>query len=726
MTDALAHIWARPNEPLTAHTLNVVAQIDRLAQLRPLPQYPCLWRRLRWAAWLHDSGKLARAFQRGLRDRKARWGLRHEVLSLAFTAWAALDDADRLPVIAAVATHHRDLDWLLDTYRPSSGRVERLIAELDADETRVWYDWLGAQGLPLRPFSPPQAETIYAALDDLDAWHSDLERGGSAHPAFAETVLLRGYMFQADHRAAAGVSDVTAVALDQARLADALRGSPYPHQQAAAHYTGQSAVLVAPTGAGKTEAALLWAGSGPRLFYVLPHRASMNAMKIRLERYAPQVGLQHGRALAALYYQLLDKNSPDDALQQARAVHNLTRLMGQPVRVFSPYHLLRAAYQIKGFEALLADCQDAALVVDEIHAYDPQRLAMILGLLALLRERFGLRLLIMTATLPPVVADAIRSALGELPVIRADAETYRRFARHRVFVRPGDLFDALPEIASQAHSQATLVVVNTVRRARAAADQLCALGCDVLLLHSRFNGRDRSAHEHELLRRFGPQRQPPPYPIVVATQVVEVSLDISLDALYSDPAPLDALLQRFGRVNRMRQGGLRPVVVFEQPTGEDDRFTIYDPALVQRSVSVLQAHDGQPVDEQAVEAWLAEAYADSATWNENWRQAADEFNRAVIGPLHAFESADAGLSEMFRALLDECDVLPLSLEAEYQQLKDKRPIEAAALTVPLSWRQYKMLERRKQAWPSDEDRLFITSAPYDSETGLRLEEDDEG
>lgn len=725
MTDVLAHVWARPNEQLTAHTRSVVAQVDQLAQMRPLPQCPRLWQRLRWAAWLHDSGKLARAFQRGLRDRKVRWGLRHEVLSLAFTAWAELDDADRLPVIAAIATHHRDASWLLDCYRPSSGRVERLIAELDAGETRAWHDWLGAQGLPLRPFSPPRADTIHAALDDLDAWLSDLERDGSAHPAFAEAVLLRGYMFQADHRAAAGAPDLTAVTLDGARLADALRGSPYPHQQAALRLAGQSAVLVAPTGAGKTEAALLWAGGGPRLFYVLPYRASMNAMKIRLERYTPQVGLQHGRALAALYYQLLDTNSPDDALQQARAARNLARLMSQPVRVFSPYHLLRAAYQMKGFEALLADCQDAALVVDEIHAYDPKRLAMILGLLALLRRRFGLRLLIMTATLPPVVANAIHSALGELPVIRADAETYRRFTRHRVFVRPGDLFDALPAIASQAHSQATLVVVNTVRRARAAADQLRALGCPVLLLHSRFNSRDRAAHENELRRRFGPQRQPPPYPVVVATQVVEVSLDISLDALYSDPAPLDALLQRFGRINRTRQGDLCPVVVFEQPTGADDRFPIYDPALVQRSLAVLQARAGQPVDEQAVEAWLAEAYADSADWNESWQQAAAEFDRFVIKPLHAFESADAGLSEMFRALLDECDVLPLSLEEEHQQLKDERPIEAAALAVPLNWRQYKMLERRGQAWPAGADRLFMTSAPYDSHTGLQLEDDDE-
>lgn len=725
MTAPLQRILARPDELLTKHTLNVVAQIDQLARLRPLPQYPRLWQRLRLAAYLHDSGKLARGFQRGLYSRKHRWGLRHEILSLAFTAWAVIDEADRLPVIAAIATHHRDASWLLDTYRLSSGRAEQLIAELDAGDVSAWYGWLSAQEVRLHPFRMPEAADIHTALDDLDMWYAALEAGGSAHPAFAEAVLLRGYMLQADHRAAAGAPDQTGATLDKARLGSALRGRLYQHQQAAESYSGRSAVLVAPTGAGKTEAALLWAENGPRLFYALPYRASINAMKNRLEQFAPQVGLQHGRALAALYYQLLDEHGPDNALVQARAALNLSRLMSQPVRVFSPYHLLRVAYQMKGFEALMADCQDAALIVDEIHAYAPERLALILGLLALLRERFGLRLLIMTATLPPVVADAIRDTLGELPVIRADADTCRRFTRHRVFVRPGDLFDTLPEIASRSQQQATLVTVNTVRRARAAAAAFHDLGCDVLLLHGRFNARDRMAHEAELLRRFGSQRQPAPYPVVVATQVVEVSLDISLDALYSDPAPLDALLQRFGRINRTRKNDLCPVTVFEQPTGDGDRFAIYDPATVARSVAVLAAHNGEPVDESHISAWLAEVYADAAAWYERWHSALADFSRFVIAPLHPLESADRGLSEMFRALVDECAVLPLELEDEYHRLSQERPVEAEALTVSLSWGQYKMLERQGLAWPADEERLFITAAAYDSDSGLQLEDDEE-
>lgn len=725
----LQHLLARPKETLTAHTLKVVAQVDHLAQLRPLPQYPRLWPRLRWAAYLHDSGKLARAFQRGLASPKDRWGLRHEVLSLAFTAWMIADEADRLPIIAAIATHHRDASLILEHYHhPGTGRVEKLIAELALNDVRAWYDWLRDQGLPLAPFTAPSADVIYTALDDLDRWLEALRKQGVNHPEFAESVLLRGYMLQADHRAAAQMSAPTGVTLDAAQLSAALDTQPYPHQQAAASHAAGSAVLVAPTGSGKTEAALLWAQAWPRprLFYMLPYRVSMNAMKTRLEQITPRVGLQHGRALAALYYQLLDDNrDAKDALAQARAALNLSRLMDQPVRIFSPYHLLRTAYQIKGFEALLADCQDAALVVDEIHAYAPERLALILGLLSLLQRRFDLRLLIMTATLPPVVAEAISETLGNLPVIRADPATLNRFTRHRLYVRAGDLFDALPEIAAASHEQATLVVTNTVRRARAAAARLRALGCSVLLLHGRFNDRDRTRHEAELVKRFGRQRLPPSYPIVVATQVVEVSLDISLDALYSDPAPLDALLQRFGRINRWQQhDDLSPVTIFDQPTGRND--PVYDPALVERSLEVLRANSGQVVAEAAIDAWLAAVYADADAWRERWRQAWDSFERYVIAPLHAFESADSGLEANFHALVDECAVLPLSLEDEYRSLAEESPIEAAALTVSLSWRQYKMLEQRGAAWAADgHKRLFLADAPYTPDAGLQLEDDEE-
>jgi hypothetical protein len=140
---------------------------------------------------------------------------------------------------------------------------------------------------------------------------------------------------------------------------------------------------------------------------------------------------------------------------------------------------------------------------------------------------------------------------------------------------------------------------------------------------------------------------------------------------------------------------------------------------------MLRAYNEKPVAEEDIQTWLTRVYADSAAWRERFQTTLIAFRNYVIASLHAFESADAGLTNLFRALLDECAVLPLELDDEYQSLKQERPVEAAALTVSLTWGQYKMLERRRLAWPAGGDQLFITAALYDPHTGLQLEPDED-
>ncbi|MFQ3567937.1 MAG: CRISPR-associated helicase Cas3' [Aggregatilineales bacterium] len=723
----LSEILARPRERLTDHTRAVVEAVRALAQLRPLPAHPRLYDRLVAAAWLHDSGKLSAAFQRGLRRQGKNWGLRHEVLSLAFLPWLELPDGDRPWVIAAIATHHRDATFILNHYRASTERPQQLISSLRGQPIEAWYDWLGEQGVTLRPYEPPAVEAINTALRDLDSFIDQLAEAGINHFNFTETVLLRGLMLQADHRAAANVALHGAVNLDRAAIERRVGQAPYTHQRACQSYAGKSALLIAPTGAGKTEAALLWAAASsvPRLFYMLPYRVSMNAMHARLRSFTPHVGLQHGRALTALYRRLLDDGlDSDDALAQAKAQATLARLHALPVRVFSPYHLLRASYRLKGFEALLADCYGAHFIIDEIHAYRPERLALFLGTLKLLSERFDARLLIMTATLPPRAHAAIRAALGDLPIIRAEEALYRAFQRHRLQLHQGDLFDHLDAIQQAADHAATLIVVNTVRRARQVADALTAAGAEVLLLHGRFNMRDRWQREQQLLARFAPgSRRAGPHPIVVSTQVIEVSLDLDFDVLHSDPAPLDALLQRFGRVNRSRrQRDLAPVHVYSQPTGAEDRFPVYQPELVADTLRVLADRDGTPIDEARVEEWLAAAYARADWWDQAYRERLNDFERWVLCDYQPLESAEHGLARQFSELFDDYLVLPLELEDEYKALLPENPIEADDLLVPLARAHYKMLEREGRAWRGDDadEGLFFADAPYDPAFGLQI------
>jgi len=120
--------------------------------------------------------------------------------------------------------------------------------------------------------------------------------------------------------------------------------------------------------------------------------------------------------------------------------------------------------------------------------------------------------------------------------------------RHIVRVADQTLLDLLPEIEAAADAGLqVLVVCNHVRSAQSMAIALRErLGDDeakVSLFHSRFNLRDRRSKEAILAAKKLPC-------VLVATQVVEVSLDISFDVGFFEAAPIDALAQRMGRVNR--------------------------------------------------------------------------------------------------------------------------------------------------------------------------------
>ena len=99
-----------------------------------------------------------------------------------------------------------------------------------------------------------------------------------------------------------------------------------------------------------------------------------------------------------------------------------------------------------------------------------------------------------------------------------------------------------------------VVVCNTVQRAQTLYDEICAVGSftddEVFLLHSRFAASDRRAKEEELVAKYGKSGVRPRRGVVVSTQIVDQSLDLDFDIMFSDFAPSDLLIQRAGRLHR--------------------------------------------------------------------------------------------------------------------------------------------------------------------------------
>ena len=251
-------------------------------------------------------------------------------------------------------------------------------------------------------------------------------------------------------------------------------------------------------------------------------------------------------------------------------------------------------------------------------------------------------------------------------------------------------------------------------------DQLNEVNIRTELLHGRFNMRDRSKKEQLIRDATGAtsyKRQPI---VLVATQAVEVSLDIDLDTIYTEPAPLEALVQRFGRINRRRkQKDLAPVHVFRQP---DDGQKIYDPELVQRTLSILEREHEHPIDESAIGDWLDEIYSGEVEvrWREEYKNAVNNFNRTCVRTMRPF-AANEELEEAFYKAFDGLEVLPASLYNEYQTLSEEEPIRAGELLVPISWRRFHALRSGGQVLHRSGREPYRVTAEYNSAVGLRFD-----
>ena len=768
----------RDGESLVSHTWHVLSRMADQLRLRPtladMVGTPRLWHWLYWGTFLHDFGKVADGFQAVLQGKARRWGYRHEALSLAFVDWLfPSGHPDRAYVIAVIACHHRDAEIITSAYQrnrftPEEDRATQLIAQVQEANKQRLHHWLAhysrdwAEQLGFAPYidfptlapldialTQIKPNSIHRAISELNRFVEPLLFAADA-PAALTGTILRGLILTADHAGSAHTNAFLPASLKREAVTAVLKSnSLFPHQLAAAEAPASSSLLISPTSSGKTEAALLWIARqqvhdglpAPRIFYLLPYQASMNAIHKRLQTIfsTPNtVGLQHSRVAQVLFASALaNQLNNDTAAAFAYQQKALAELLSFPVTVMSPYQLLKIPYQLKGFEALLSNFYGGRFILDEIHAYEPKRLALIVAMLAFLYEYCQARFFIMTATLPPQVREKLHQALPNLQVIQADNATFKRFERHRVHLLEGDLLVSatieriLDDVAAE---KSVLVCCNTVRRAfdiyAVLENKLRERDPDwdmsgLILVHSRFNSRDRTRKEDAIIERTGVTSENRAPTIVVATQVVEVSLNIDLDTLYTEAAPLEALLQRFGRVNRGRPVGEPPADIYIVRDQPENVKRIYSPDLIDAALSCLEKVDKMTIDESRVNEWLAKVYTGEALerWQAAYDDSWDHFQKEVMSTLRPFCASN--LDDQFYQMFDSVDVVPMQHLHYYEQLiREGKYLEAAGWCVSIAWRDYARLERMKQAWHEKMNEkygdIYIVQVPYSSESGLDI------
>jgi CRISPR-associated endonuclease/helicase Cas3 len=620
-----------------------------------------------WAG-LHDLGKASPAFQRQWREAEASLStaglpfpkrfvdefcphgrITTATLPAMLTAETGLSPRPAARIARAVGGHHGA--WPTPAEEQAVKSDERGGAEWDAvrrDLLHVLRDVLQPSTLADWPLSRADDNaflTWFSGLVSVADWLGSMEE----HFPYVEAPLEPA---QYARRAATQAQD----ALPSLHWTDwQPPAAPLPFTELfpfqpsdmqkkvidlAAQLNQPALVLIeAPTGSGKTEAALYLADAWARalqqrgMYVAMPTMATSNQMWERVGEFLRRRYPQSDLSPLLVHSQARWVEPPPEATLQDETEEAIAaalawflprkRSLLAPCAVGTVDQALMSVLQARHFFVRLFGLSEKTVIFDEIHAYDTYMSTLFQRLLGWLRA-MSASVVLLSATLPaqtrrdlleayagrplnlpPVEYPAITWATsGDAGVVPLPRPEDRRVALRWLSREPEAVVDVLRTTLQEGGCAA--VICNTITRVqeiyRALKEAHLVPDDALTLFHARYPLARRNEIEKGVLARFGKNGARPERAIVVATQVIEQSLDLDFDVMVSDLAPVDLIVQRAGRLHR-HPGRTRPDPVaaprlYVAVDAEGDAMPdfgrdvyVYTPYLLLRSYLVLRGRD---------------------------------------------------------------------------------------------------------------------------------------
>ena len=709
-----------PIETIKEHTDKLLENLEilkneygeKITQSIEMPEER-FWQLMKIVCKYHDAGKVFLGFQNVIREaireeliptKFNNQEIKHEQISPMFVPYKQYEmtKKERKIVYQAIYYHHeRD-----NKIHINSELLEEIIKEdIEPNIEKIEKEL---------QIEIPKLSTLYLGMVEGQA------RITEGDELYNEYCLIKGLLHRLDHCSSAwiAVEDQT-----KDEIADFVEGFMKKQnfkendlQQFVEKNQDKNVIVIGSTGMGKTEGALLWS-KNDKTFFTLPLRISINAI---YDRIKDTIGYKHVGLLHSTALDYLDEKNEFNKIQQARNLY-------EKITTCTIDQIFPFVFKYRGYEKIYATLSYSKIVIDEIQAYSPEIVAVLLKGLQMINNIDG-KFMVMTATLPRIY----REKLQEMGIKFEYNEFIKDTKRHKFEIIDKSINEDIEEIKEKSKNKKVLIIVNTINKAIELYKALKNDGVErVNLLHSRFEQEDRSEKERNI-KEFSKQENESG--IWITTQIVEASLDIDFDMLYTEMSTLDSLFQRFGRCYRSREyEGKEPnVKIYIKETSGVGY--IYDKEIYQKSIDLLQEYSGQILYEKTKIDLVDKLYSKEMLQDTDFYK---KFNEAfrVLDNIIDYDTSKKDAQKILRNI-DNIDVIPkifyddnLNLFEEYSIESDKKKKyelkrRIDKLFISISSSNKKKLGNLITECPYIKGK-YIIDTKYDKEIGLLLENDEE-
>lgn len=447
---------SNPIETIKEHTDKLLENLEilrkiygsKIIQAIDMPENR-FWQLMKIICEYHDVGKVYSGFQNAIRKNigepllQTKFNneqIKHEQISPMFVPYKEyeLTKTERKLVYQAIYYHHE---------RTNTIHIDgELLKEIIEEDIKPNIHQIESEF----QIKVPELKTTYLGMVEGQSRITEFDE------IYKDYCIMKGLLHRLDHCSSAWipVEDETSDEILEfvEKFMKKQNFNPNNLQQFAKENQDQNIMVIGSTGMGKTEAALLWSNHD-KTFFTLPLRISINAIYDRIKE---TIGYNHAGLLHSTAIDYLDEKNEENEFEKIDQARNLY----EKITTCTIDQIFPFVFKYRGYEKIYATLSYSKVVIDEIQAYSPEIVAVILKGLQMINNLNG-KFMVMTATLPRIY----KEKLEEMGIIFKYNEFIKDTIRHKIQIVDSKVEQDIDEIKENSKNKKVLIIVNTINKA---------------------------------------------------------------------------------------------------------------------------------------------------------------------------------------------------------------------------------------------------------------------